>query len=139
MNQEHTTQNFELALVGFILQAKQNLLAVALEFGLSFPQALSLLLIDDTRHLPMKSYSQAYSCDAGNLTGIIDGLEEKGLVLRQQDPADRRIKVLKLLPKGAKLRKKMMEHLAAAHDEILSPLTAQERSNFVHCIQKIAR
>jgi DNA-binding MarR family transcriptional regulator len=136
MKQQPLSINFQYALVSFLLQAKQNVLTAAAEFDLSSGQAFSLLLLD-SKARSMKSYCQAYSCDAGNLTGIIDGLEEKGLVVREQDPADRRIKVVRMLPAGERIREKLLARLQEVNDELFSPLNATEQSLFANLIQKM--
>jgi DNA-binding MarR family transcriptional regulator len=51
----------------------------------------------------MGSVAELLSCDASTLTGIADRLEERGLIQRQVDPADRRVKLLALTPTGRDL------------------------------------
>ena len=53
--------------------------------------------------LPMGSVAEVLSCDASTLTGIADRLEERGLIQRQVDPADRRVKLLALTDAGRQL------------------------------------
>lgn len=131
-----STPEFQLALVGLILQVKQNLLSVAAEFDLSIGQAFSLLLIDAQQTRSMKDYCRVYSCDAGNLTGLIDGLEEKGLVVREQSQADRRIKVIRILPAGQKIQAKIIARLAEANQELFGTLSTQEQTDFFRVLQK---
>ena len=38
-----------------------------------------------------------------NITGLVDSLFRKGLVERINDPHDRRVNMIKILPKGEKL------------------------------------
>jgi DNA-binding MarR family transcriptional regulator len=137
MNQTLLSDNFNYALVSFLLQAKQNVLSVAAEFDLSMGQAFSLLLMESSSSRSMKSYCKAYNCDAGNLTGLIDGLEEKGLVVREQDPNDRRIKVIRMLPAGARLQKKLLARLAEVHNDLFRSLGEDEQAHFAHAIEKI--
>ena len=51
----------------------------------------------------MGSVAEVLSCDASTLTGIADRLEERGLIQRQLDPADRRVKLLALTATGREL------------------------------------
>ena len=131
--------DFHLALVSFLLQTKQNILSVAAEFDITSGQAFSLLLMDPTKPRSMKSYCKMYSCDAGNLTGIIDGLEEKRLVTREQDSTDRRIKVLRMLPAGVKLQKQLLARLAQESSSLVEVLDGDEQANFARYIIKIHR
>lgn len=41
---------------------------------------------------PMRSLAGRMGCDPSNITGIVDRLEDKGLVERLVDPSDRRVK-----------------------------------------------
>src|SRR4051812_36982491 len=97
--------DFYYSLVSFLLQAKQQVIATAGEFGLTGVQALTLLTIKQEQKRSMSDFCRLYDCDASNITGIIDGLEQKDLVSRQPHPADRRVKIIRLEPTGAQLQK----------------------------------
>ncbi len=128
---------FHRELISFLLRAKQNVAVAAAQFDLSGPQAFALLLVDDAKPRSMKSYSQAHSCDPANITGIIDGLEDMGLVTRKQDPADRRIKVIYLEPAGVKLRAQLLEAVTIVNSQLLAPLTASEQADLAQYICRI--
>jgi DNA-binding MarR family transcriptional regulator len=78
--------------------------------GLSMPQALTLRLLDEPR--PMRLLAAAIGCDASNLTGIADRLEERGLVERKVDSHDRRVKFLVVTPRGRRVREVLHRGLA---------------------------
>lgn len=137
MNKTKLSTDFYFALFGFMHQAKLKMLAAAAELDLTGAQAFSLLHMDIAQPRSMKSYCQSYNLDAGNLTGIIDGLEEKGLVVREQDPSDRRIKTIRILPKGLKLRTALMQRIAENSGDLFAPLTASEQAEFATCVEKI--
>jgi DNA-binding MarR family transcriptional regulator len=63
-------------------------------------QALSVL----EGPVPMRELASRLACDASNVTGIVDGLEGRGLVERRPDPRDRRVKQLVLTPEGKRRR-----------------------------------
>ncbi len=71
-------------------------------FDLTPPQAITLRKLLDGP-LPMGSVAEVLSCDASTVTGIADRLEERGLIQRQVDPADRRVKLLALTATGRDL------------------------------------
>jgi DNA-binding MarR family transcriptional regulator len=60
----------------------------------------------------MRRVACALHCDNSNVTGIVDRLEDRGLVERRVDPADRRIKRLVLTAPGSELRRALRERLA---------------------------
>src|SRR4051794_20862266 len=57
----------------------------------------------------MSEIASSLHCDNSNVTGIVDGLEEKGLVERQPAEHDRRVKLIALTPEGRRLRGRLMK------------------------------
>ena len=70
--------------------------------NLTFPQALLLHHLDDA--MPMNAAAGRCGCDPSNMTGIVDRLEGRGLIERQQIGGDRRVKYLVLTPEGERLK-----------------------------------
>src|SRR5215471_7081797 len=87
---------------------------VAAEFELSPMQATVLRLLEPDSPLPMRTVAARLCCDASNVTGIVDRLEERGLVQRQASPKDRRIKMLVVTDSGIAMRTQLLERLAEA-------------------------
>lgn len=120
------------------MNAKQHIVAIGAEFGLSSIQAITLLLTDSSKPRPMKNFCTLYNCDASNITGIVDGLEQKGLVSRQNDPKDRRIKIICLEPAGKKMQRAIIERLSTSSGFLFDPLSETEAQQFVTIIEKLA-
>jgi DNA-binding MarR family transcriptional regulator len=138
MKNTHISHHFYLSLLEFLLTSKQHIVAIGDEFGLTSIQAITLLLIDEHRPRPMKNFCMLYHCDASNITGIVDGLEKKGLVSRQNDPNDRRIKVICLEPAGKKLQRTIIERLDDVNGFLFDPLNEAEKRQFAGIVEKIA-
>ena len=62
--------------------------------------------------LKMSELSQRMMVTGGNVTGITDGLEEEGLVVREIDSADRRVFRVKLTAEG----QRQFRRMAAEHE-----------------------
>ncbi|MDB5167208.1 MAG: Transcriptional regulator, MarR family [Candidatus Saccharibacteria bacterium] len=129
---------FHASLLEFLLTAKQGLMTVARDYDLTSLQAITLVLIDSNNPKPMNAFQKLYSCDASNITGIVDGIEEKGLVIRSELPGDRRVKVILLTPKGAKLQKILASSFMEVDHVILKNLTKQELATFQSIIIKLS-
>src|SRR5947209_16652798 len=84
------------------------------EFDLSPAQCHVLHLIEPGRPLPMRKLAETLSCDASNVTGLVDRLEERGLVARRPSPDDRRVKELRLTPAGERLRSGLLQRMASS-------------------------
>ncbi|GAA3045808.1 MarR family transcriptional regulator [Streptomyces roseofulvus] len=51
----------------------------------------------------MRALAETMTCDASNITGIIDRLEKRGLVRREAGTSDRRVKNVILTPEGERV------------------------------------
>ncbi|HZT02509.1 MAG TPA: MarR family transcriptional regulator [Steroidobacteraceae bacterium] len=63
--------------------------------------------------LKMSELSQRMMVTGGNVTGITDGLEKEGLVVREVDSADRRVYRVKLTAEG----ERQFRRMAAEHEK----------------------
>ncbi|GII01695.1 MarR family winged helix-turn-helix transcriptional regulator [Planobispora takensis] len=86
-------------------------------------QAKMLVLIA-AGPLPMRRIARLFNCDPSNVTGIVDRLEGRGLLRREADPADRRVKNITLTPDGRRAVTELRRSLGFA----AAPLGALEES-----------
>jgi DNA-binding MarR family transcriptional regulator len=100
-------------LLQFLMSQRGQMPTLAATLELSPAQCHVLHVIEPGRPIPMKQLAATLSCDASNVTGLVDRLESRGLVRRLPGRADRRVKQLDLTPTGARLRAQLVERLAA--------------------------
>ncbi len=81
-------------------------LAAARELGLRPPAFGALRALDRPR--TMSEIAAVLHCDNSNVTGIVDGLEEKGLARREPSPGDRRVKLIALTAEGRRVRTRLV-------------------------------
>jgi DNA-binding MarR family transcriptional regulator len=60
----------------------------------------------------MNELAEALSCDASNVTGLVDRLEGRGFLERRAAPRDRRVKTLVLTAEGIEVRKRVMARMS---------------------------
>jgi DNA-binding MarR family transcriptional regulator len=82
---------------------------VARCFGVPTVFIKALHLLDGP--MPMKELGRRMHCDPSFVTSVADMLESRGLVTREADPGDRRVKKLVLTPAGRALREQMAEEV----------------------------
>jgi DNA-binding MarR family transcriptional regulator len=99
---------------------------VAAQFHLSPPQVRALGVLDPGRPVPMSELAEALHCDNSNVTGIVDRLEDRGLVERRSATHDRRVKMLVVTERGAELRARLAERLDEA-PPALARLSAEDQ------------
>jgi MarR family transcriptional regulator, organic hydroperoxide resistance regulator len=83
--------------------SKRRFMAIATEFDLSPPQVMALRHLDPDEPKPMSELAVALHCDNSNVTGIVDRLEDRGLVERRPAEHDRRVKMLRITERGAQV------------------------------------
>jgi len=71
---------------------------------LDLPPMQAMALANLRSPAPMRDLAAWLHCDASNVTGIVDGLERRGLVTRQASATDRRVKHLVLTEEGERRR-----------------------------------
>ena len=95
------------------------------ESGLTPPQYQVLYILWDRDELPLKDLASACSCTRATITGLIDGLERKGLVIRKPNPADRRSLLAALTDEGRALQRQTPA-LEKVYEQCCAGLTLQE-------------
>lgn len=79
--------------------------------NLTPPLLKALLSLDTDSAEPMRALAKGWGCDASWVTGIVDGLEERGYVERRVLPTDRRVKVVQVTELGEKAKLRALECL----------------------------
>jgi DNA-binding MarR family transcriptional regulator len=95
---------------------------VGSRWNLTLPQfdVLAELARTDARGFTFVELSRLLLVTSGNLTGIVDRLEDHQLVRRTPDPNDRRVIRVALTDKGRRMTNTMLPVHAADIEEILS-------------------
>jgi DNA-binding MarR family transcriptional regulator len=124
-----------LILIRFLMLSKHRAIELGSDYGLTGMQTFMLLLLEKPR--PMYSFKKVFNCDASNVTGLVDGLEQKDLASRFENPEDRRLKMVELDKRGREIRRAMLKKIAARDGPIFSRLTAEEFDDFIRLLQKI--
>ena len=115
-------------LVKFFFAQRGSLASSSAASDLSPVQCHVLHLIEPERPLPMSRLAEALSCDASNVTGLVDRLETRGLLRRASSPADRRVKVLQLTPAGTRLRSQLLRQWSGQCNALTRLSPAQQRT-----------
>ncbi|HET8528373.1 MAG TPA: MarR family winged helix-turn-helix transcriptional regulator [Gaiellaceae bacterium] len=86
-----------------------------------------LAVLDEGSRETQGAIADALGYDRGQLVGLLDELEDAGLVERNRDPNDRRRHVVRLTPAGRKALAKLRALSARLDDEFLAALEPDER------------
>lgn len=113
--------------VELFMSQRGRAVAMAAQFDLSPMQVRALHQLDPETPVAMSALAGWLACDASNVTGIVDRLEARGLIERRAAPHDRRVKMLAVTERGARVRSETMETLFTAPSPILSLSTVEQR------------
>ena len=110
------------------------------QFGITLPRFdLMAQLERSPEGLKMGELSKRMMVTGGNVTGITDQLVAEGLVVREDNPKDRRAYIVKLTPEGRKAFKRM----AGSHEqwivELLGGLGEKDRQQFYGLLATLKR
>jgi DNA-binding MarR family transcriptional regulator len=107
---------------------RPKVMAIYREYGLTPPQLMTLRRLEENEPVPMSEVARVLACDASNVTGIIDRLEDRGLVKRGDAPRDRRVKMLELTPEGAEVRAVLGERMGVPPEPLTDLSVADQRA-----------
>ncbi len=98
--------------------------------GLRWPEFAVLHHLDAEGPIAQRELALALRIQPSNLVALLDHLQERGLLARAPDPADRRRHRVELTVGGRRAVKRAREATRRAEGEMLGPLSAEERRQF---------
>jgi len=135
VREEYACRGWEL-LTRLFLAQRGRWPALAAEFELSPVQCHVLHLMEPGQPVPMGRLAQTLSCDASNVTGLVDRLESRGLIERRASASDRRVKVLALTTSGTRVRSLLQKRMSAPPD-VFRRLTPTEQRTLVSLLERL--
>ncbi|HEY9291425.1 MAG TPA: MarR family transcriptional regulator [Microlunatus sp.] len=105
--------------------------------GLNLTATQAIAIRELSSPLTMRELAHQMTCEASNVTFVVDRLEAGGLVERTPHPDDRRSKRVALTAQGRVVRARLMRQLTK--DSPLDPLSAEERERLQTLLAKAVR
>jgi DNA-binding MarR family transcriptional regulator len=136
MTQENLQDSVYWLLIRVAMRTKHELFLLAEEHNLTLMQLFTLCTLTPGKSCSMQDISHELSCDASNVTGIIDRLQAGHYVTRTECPDDRRVKRIALTPIGEALRQKVITRLKETETVKFANLTPDEVSQLGKILQK---
>lgn len=80
---------------------------------------------------------RALMITSGSVTNRVDGLEDRALIRRTDDPDDRRGVLVELTPKGLRMVDAALEHHVETERGLLDGLTAAQRAQLADLLRRL--
>ena len=108
------------------------------ELDLSFTQIKALCALEnDGQERSVKGLADTLGVSLAAMSRAVDGLFERGLVSREEDPADRRMKRVRLTPSGHEVPLALNEGRLSALHELMSSLEDDQAAALAHALELI--
>jgi MarR family 2-MHQ and catechol resistance regulon transcriptional repressor len=109
------------------------------EYGLTTPQFGVLEALYHLGPLPLGELAEKLLVTGGNVTYVMDRLEEQGLVSRERSSADRRVVRAQLTDAGARLVGEVFPGHAAAVAELACTLDASDQEALRDLLKRLGK
>jgi DNA-binding MarR family transcriptional regulator len=97
------------------------------------------LLHDSPEGMSQVELSRALIMHRSNVTGLVDRLEKRGLMVRKESATDRRMYCVVLTTKGRDLVKRVLPAYYQAAEEVWGRLPAQQANEIVDDLAEVSR
>ena len=81
--------------------------------------------------------AQAINADKSRIIAVLDELQERGLIHRQPDDADRRVHLLSLTQAGDRLRRSVEAGIRRREEQVLAMLPPADREVFLRSLKAL--
>ena len=113
-------------------------LPVLRSHGLSMWAYIVLLALNEEPVSTQAALAESIGADKTRIIGVLDGLQQAGLIRRDPDPADRRVHLLSLTPAGEALRAAAQADIQRQEDRLLARLPPGDRRGFIRALQVLS-
>ena len=137
MNLEHHWHRGVFLLAALGAHAKVRFTELLTPLGLQPPHFGVLRRLHDSEGCSQQTIADAMRLGRSVMVGLIDELEAKGLVERRRHPADRRTNALYLTAQGKQVLQRADQLAAQLDDELLRPISADERPAFLQHLRQL--
>lgn len=112
--------------------------SVLTPLGLRPRHLVAMTVLRERGQCSQQALSAMLEMDGTNVVGLLNELEAERLIERRRSPEDRRRHVVELTDSGVDLLAKAEFAMAAAEDEVLAALDADERETLYGLLQRAA-
>ncbi len=126
----HHIRRLQQIAVAIFLQETEGLNVTPVQYA-------ALQTVADQPAVDQRTLARTIGFDTSTIGGVIDRLEARGLVQRNADPEDRRVRRLTLTAEGRALLAHVLPAMLRAQQRMLEPLPPAERTEFMRMLRTL--
>jgi DNA-binding MarR family transcriptional regulator len=104
-------------------------------YGITPVQFAALQAVANEPGLDQRTLAGRIGLDTSTVAGVVDRLEARTLLQRNQSPADKRVRLLTITAEGAAVLQQVVPSMRNAQARILAPLPRAERAEFMRMLR----
>jgi DNA-binding MarR family transcriptional regulator len=125
----HIRRLHQIAVAIFLHEAESH--------GITPVQYAALQAVANATGVDQRTLARSIGLDTSTTGGVVDRLEARGLLLRNANPDDRRVRLLTITDDGRALLQAAIPAMLRAQQRILEPLPPAERNEFMRMLRTL--
>lgn len=105
--------------------------------GVTPVQYATMQALANAPGVDQRTLARSIGFDTSTIASVIDRLEARGLVRRDLDPSDRRVRLLSLTGPGHALLNEVVPAMRRAQERMLQPLPPQDQVEFLRMLNQL--
>lgn len=108
-------------------------------WSLSLSEIYALSILAERAPLSQQDLGVALTLEKSSISRLVQQLEQRGWVLRERDPRDSRLRLLRLSEQGAKIAEQIQRHMFERHAELFNQLSPKEQAALIQGLTALRR
>ena len=100
-------------------------------------RALVTLVRAENQTLSLKALEERFGAAQSTVAGLVSRLEKKGLVEARSDPADKRVKLVRLTAEGLALHAQSHQKIVESEERLTRLLSEEEKAALLASLRKV--
>lgn len=110
----------------------------AAPLGVTTPQYLVLSRLWRSDGVSTSTLAKDINAAGSTTTGVLDRLEQKGLIRRDSCPSDRRTVRIRLTESGRAMQQPLMEIVSEINQKALEGFSSEQKEEFLNALDKVS-
>lgn len=108
-------------------------------WSLSLSEIYALNILAERAPISQQELGAALLLEKSSVTRLVQQLEQRGWVLRERDPGDNRLRLLRLTEEGARATEQIHQHMHERHADLFERLTSGEQAALLRGLAALRR